>query len=282
MHGIYLKFDEIPQIGFAHHFHTENYSQKYNIKDDSFELVYVKTGGIIATLYGKNYDIQPQSILVLFRCLPIRLRAKDNSPQTHCTVQIKVKGQIEFVDDNFPLPSEDSNGIILPFIIPPCSENEAIKKELYSIISNIGSLGDKGKFTSSLCAMGILSKLDNMYRQKLYAKRSKASLLEYKIKHYISENISNNFTISDIAQEIGKTPNYLNSIFKEINGMGIRQYINGEKIRIICEILKVREVSFKKACENVAIYDISYGYRLFKKHTGVTPSDFMNGTHLHK
>ena len=58
--------------------------------------------------------------------------------------------------------------------------------------------------------------------------------------------------------------------------MGIHQYINKEKVRIISEIISERKLPFKKACESVGIEDVSYGYRMFKKHTGLTPSQFTD------
>ena len=74
---------------------------------------------------------------------------------------------------------------------------------------------------------------------------------------------------------MARTPNYLNSVFKKSAGMGIHQYINKEKVRIISELILERKLPFKKACESVGIEDISYGYRMFKKHTGLTPSQYM-------
>ena len=282
MRGCYLKFNEIPQIGFAHHFSMTNYIQKYGIKYNGIEIVYIKSGGIAAELYGKNYDIEPGSVLVFDRSVPMKLVSKTGAVQTHCSVQIKIAEGILPIDSDTTFLKDGFAGILVPFITPPCQENEEIKKEIYSIISTIGNMGDAGRFSASLRAMGILSKLDGMYRQKLYSKNSRASILEYKIKHYVAENISKDLPLSKIAEVMGKTPNYLNSVFKGATGMGIHQYINKERVRTICEMMQTQGISFKKACECVSILDVSYGYRLFKKHTGVTPTAFLEGKHLVK
>ena len=43
-----LKFNEIPEIGFAHHYYTENYLQKrYSKNHNSIEIVYVNEGEYI-------------------------------------------------------------------------------------------------------------------------------------------------------------------------------------------------------------------------------------------
>ncbi len=280
MQGLFLKLTEIPKIGFAHHFQAENYQASYMSKIISIELVYIKSGSFTAELYGKNYDICPGSILVLPRTLPLTLTAEKGVVHTHCTVQLLLNTPPIFIDNADKEAYELTDGIVLPFITPPCPENESIKKELYAIISSVGTLGKDGKLSAALGAMGILAKLNRMYRQAAYRAAGKASLLEYKIKSYVSANIHKQFTIAELAQALGKTPNYLNSVFKQATGIGIRQYINREKVHIISTILESENLTFRQACESVAIYDVSYGYRLFKKQTGITPAAFAEGKHL--
>ncbi len=280
MQGLFLNLTEIPKIGFAHHFQAENYQASYGLKTISIELVYIKSGSFTAKLYGKNYDIVPGSILVLPRTLPLTLTAEKGVVHTHCTVQLLLKSPPMLIEATDKETHALTDGIVLPFITPPCPENESIKKELYAIISSVGTLGEEGKLSAALSAMGILAKLERIYRQTLYTKSGKASLLEYKIKNYISANIHKPFTIAELAHALGKTPNYLNSVFKQATGIGIRQYINREKVHIISTILESENLTFKQACESVAIYDISYGYRLFKKQTGITPAAFAEGKHL--
>lgn len=281
MLGLRMNFNEFPRIGFAHHFHMDNYNQVYGKLEKTFELVYVKTGGITAILYGREYQIEPGSVMVLFRHLPIRLISADGMPQTHCTVQVMMDCEVELLD-NESGDDVSSDGIIVPFITPPCSENELIKKQLYAIISSVAGGGNRDALSSALAIFGILSKLDNMYRHKLYVKKNTSSLLEYKIKRYIAEHMDKDIPLAEIAAAIGKTPNYLNSVFKSSTGMGIHQYISREKVRMICDLMENVDMPFKEACENVAISDVSYGYRLFKKYTGVTPKTFLSGARCEK
>ena len=46
----FLKFNSLPQIGFAHNFYTENYFYEYGSHNKSFEIVYVVSGDILAEL----------------------------------------------------------------------------------------------------------------------------------------------------------------------------------------------------------------------------------------
>ena len=87
-------------------------------------------------------------------------------------------------------------------------------------------------------------------------------------------------TLASLAQVMDKTPNYLNSVFSQATGISIHQYINREKMRLAATLMETRQLSFRDACENVGINDLSHGYRLFKRHMGVTPKEYMSGEHL--
>ena len=280
MNGICISFDTVPNIGFAHHFRMENYMQDMgNIKrkelydNKGIERVYITAGSISAEIYGQKYTIEPGSIVVILRALPFRLYAKDGAVRTHCSVELRAEYTHSIISD----PSEaDKNTpyFLLPFITPPCRENEEIKKTLFSIVSAVGARGGKGSLADSGDALSMLSALDRLYRVRLYESAETASVTEYRIKSCIAERIHRPISLGEIAQCLGRTPNYLNSVFRKSAGISIHQYINREKVRIISELLLERKLSFKKACESVGIEDISYGYRMFKKHTGLTPSQF--------
>ena len=279
MNGICLGFTSVPHIGFAHHFRMENYMQDMaNIKkpelydNKGIEIVYIKEGSIIAEVYGKKYNIEPGSIVVILRALPFKLYAKDSAVRTHCSLELRTEYTHSIIYDT-SLADKDSTDLLLPFINPPCRENEEIKKILFSIVSNVGARAGRATTADCADAMHILSRLDRIYRQKLY--ETTASVTEYRIKAYIADRIHRPILLDEIAEHMARTPNYLNSVFKKSAGMGIHQYINKEKVRIISELILERKLPFKKACESVGIEDISYGYRMFKKHTGLTPSQYM-------
>lgn len=271
-----LQFNTIPHIGFAHHFYMENYCQKHNISEKSLELVYVKNGEIIAEVYGMSFKVHEGSIFLLFRDLPYKLYSAGGVPQAHCSIQLVFDYSLSIIKDFYELPG-DFNGLILPLVIAPGAETEMIKKELYTIVSELGTSREKYTLSASLAAMGILAKLDRICRWELYAKKKSASILEYKIKQYITEHIHKNIHLTDLETALEKTPNYLNSVFKLSTGLSINQYISKEKVRLIGELMENKGLSFKASCESVAIMDVSYGYRLFKKHMGVTPKTYLLG-----
>lgn len=276
MFSALLEFDELPRIGFAHHFYANEYRFSYDGSKNSFEIVYIKSGGIEAELYGQKIYAPEGSIFVLFRHLPIRIYSVDGELQSHCTVQAEFDYNFELVGDSIP----KTNQIILPFVTLPCAETEEIKKLLYSIVSDMGISRQEYAFSSSIKFLEIMTLLDKLARKNLHTDIHDPSITVYRIKRYIADNISKNISLSDIGNEIGLTPNYINHIFKESEGIPVKQYINKEKVTRITELMQTHHVSFKTACDNIGISDYSYGYRLFKKHTGITPGAFVKSGFL--
>lgn len=270
-----LTFNELPHIGFAHHFQMENYRQQHSRSENSLELVYVKEGAITAQIAGKTLEIQPGSVALIFRQQPFHITALGSGLHRHCTVQLQLDYQFTVFEEDTP-PPVDFNGLLLPLVLPPCAETESIKKELYGIVSDIGISRRERELPAALTALGILAKLDQLQRQKTVSGNT-ASIWEYRIKQYLARHIHKEITLNDIATALGKTPNYLNSVFRESTGTSIHRYINSEKVQLIAAMMENREMSFKTACASVGITDVAYGYRLFKKHMGVTMRTYLSG-----
>ena len=273
-----ITFSALPQIGFAHHFYMEqDYWQKYGRGDRSFELVYINSGGITGELYGQRFTAQPGSVLVLFRQLPIRLYSTDGIPQSHCSVQLIPDYDFTLLKAG-ELPPEDFNGILLPFVLSPGEECEAIKKDLFAIVSELGASRETNSLSASLRAMGILAKINAHYRSTLHSTAS-SSPLDYRIKRYIAGRLDKKITLQEIADRLGRSPNYLNGVFKKANGISIHQYINREKVRLMAELMENKGLSFRDACRNVGVEEVTYGYRLFKKQMGLSPGEYLRGLH---
>ena len=275
----FLKFDSLPQIGFAHHFYMEKYSYTYgNSFNRSFEIVYISSGDIRAELYGETFLVKEGSIFVLFRDLPIKLTSVDGKPQAHCTVQAEFDYDFTLLKE----PDAQSGGILLPFVTAPCSETERVKAELFSITSDVGVSREENSFSASLRFLGIMQKLDRIARRQARSNVSSSSLISYRVKNFIAKNIQHPITLATLSDELRKSPNYINSAFKTANGITVNQYIANVRVNRIAELMQVHGLSFKAACENTAINDLSYGYRLFKKHTGITPGEFLGGMQIKK
>lgn len=279
MYYALISFKEIPHIGFAHHFQAENYNYTRQMLENSLEIVYVKEGAMEVTLGEKTMLAPEGSVFVLLRTLPFKL--KSSSSHSHCTVQLVSDFTFEVAKNKEEIP-QDFGGLILPFVTQSSRTADMIKKQLYSIVSDLSISRKINEFSSSLCALGMLELLHNKFKAEYLDNMHNSSILCYKIKRYVSEHLCENIDLSDISASLERTSIYLNSVFKKETGTTIGQYINTEKIRLISELMINKSLSFKLACESVGITDVSYGYRLFKNKMGITPAKYKGSQKLLK
>ncbi len=274
-----VTFQNIPQFGFAHHVYTENICQVQKDIQHSFVLVYVKSGHLTARIYDRFIEAPAGSVLILFRHVPFQLSSPQHTPQDYCSVQVYTNYSFAFLEDREDFPS-DFSGLALPLVVPPGNEAELLKKDMFSIISVLSVSRELYGFSAAMTLCGMLSRLDTYCRQKQHRGQSSSFYWEYKIKRYIADHIQSLVSLSELADAMDKTPNYLNNVFSRATGISIHQYMNREKIRLVIALMEDQGLSFREACENVGITDLSHGYRLFKRHMGVTPKEYLSAEHL--
>lgn len=69
---------------------------------------------------------------------------------------------------------------------------------------------------------------------------------------------------------------YVCRTFKKIIGVTITDYFNDQKMKYAYSLLQSSGYSVEQICERINFNNISYFYRLFKKHFGITPKEVLS------
>jgi AraC family transcriptional regulator len=77
-----------------------------------------------------------------------------------------------------------------------------------------------------------------------------------------------------LADKLNKDYNYLSSIFSEIEGTTIEQYLIHQKIEKVKELLVYDELSLSEVAHELGYSSVQHLSNQFKKVTGLTPSHF--------
>ncbi|MEA9390229.1 AraC family transcriptional regulator [Acerihabitans sp. TG2] len=93
-------------------------------------------------------------------------------------------------------------------------------------------------------------------------------------KFHIEENILKNLTLDDIAAKSFVSPCYLSRAFKKITGIGFSNYISNRKISIAKSLLQFSDLKVNTIALELSYQDANYFCRIFKKETGMAPSDY--------
>jgi len=94
------------------------------------------------------------------------------------------------------------------------------------------------------------------------------------IKEYISDNMQGKLMLKDIAEHIFLSPNYLGYKFKQETGITIVEYINQERIAKAKNLLKTTFFQLSEISELCGFENQFYFSKVFKKATGLSPTQY--------
>lgn len=134
-----------------------------------------------------------------------------------------------------------------------------------------GNLGDFKKELKS-----ILDELIEYKKSQDTASTSSSRMEE--VKQYILQHYTENeLTAAAIAAEFKMSSSYLSRAFKEYTGSNILDYI--QRLRVDAAKTLLQTESVKAVAQQVGFWDTQGLVRAFKKHEGVTPSEYK---HIHE
>ena len=91
---------------------------------------------------------------------------------------------------------------------------------------------------------------------------------------YIKENYMRKISLASVAEHVGLSSGYLCRIFKDETGGSINTYINNLRMNKAEELLSDKNSYIKEVAVAVGFEDQLYFSRLFKRYSGLTPSEY--------
>ena len=96
-----------------------------------------------------------------------------------------------------------------------------------------------------------------------------------KARLFLEERFSDpNLMLSDAAEAVHLSQSHLSTIFAQETGMTFTQYLTGLRIGRARELLETTDLRSFRIAEDVGYNDAHYFSYMFKRHTGMTPSDY--------
>lgn len=98
------------------------------------------------------------------------------------------------------------------------------------------------------------------------------------MREYIDRNYAQNLSLSDIADVLYLSPNYMATLFKKETGISPISYLIQKRISEAKYLLTYTQKSLTEISLLVGYENPSYFTAIFKKLTGTTPSKFRSQT----
>lgn len=212
----------------------------------------------------------------------------DHWPLSGDSIRIQEVEMVRFAIQNIweETIRSETEGIVFP---------DAYTNRLVSIIHfsdelNVRKIGENGRinirnYTKYTVSIGVsdpvtIEKLPQAYSQALTAlsynceSEKEAIRLVHAATQYIDNTLGENKTIGDYASHVHLSTSYFASLFKKTKGITVHQYVIREKMKLAQKLLlqdkKVQDIAWELGFE-----DRRYFTEVFKKVTGVTPTQFM-------
>lgn len=122
----------------------------------------------------------------------------------------------------------------------------------------------------------IIDELLSFCKKTLTASEKKYSQYVQDAILYIRKHLSENLLLEDIAGYAHINSSYLSRTFKKECGYSVTEYITAMRIEKAKELLADSSLLTYEVAERIGIHDSSYFSLLFKKYSGLTPTQYRD------
>lgn len=96
----------------------------------------------------------------------------------------------------------------------------------------------------------------------------------FKMQQFIEENLYKDITLTMVADYLGFSPAYCSKYIKKNTNLNFLDYVNSVRLREAEELLQTTETCITDVAYSTGFKSIQCFNRIFKKHRGVTPSQY--------
>ncbi len=122
-----------------------------------------------------------------------------------------------------------------------------------------------------LCCCWLIQVITEVYRQICVMKYSFMN----KVLQYIENNINEEISLTELAEDAGVSNGYLSRIFKKYYQISVVDYIHLRKILSAKKYMVSSEMNISDISFLLGYSDAGYFSKIFKKYEKLKPSDFM-------
>lgn len=230
---------------------------------DSYEIIYMLEGEVFIQEENVQYTLSKGDILILY---PNRKHFgfmtstnKTSFYWTHFVTSdfdsLELKNQHLSYSDNFQLTG------------------------MFKQLLHIAHTSYYQSYSTELMLLLIISEIAVLQKEN----QNKSRKLLKDIIEWVRINNNEKITVNDVADNFKYNPDYLSTLFKKTFGMGLKQYINNERMKNIKNLLLTSNYSIKQLAAMLGYESENQLIHYFKYHESISPTKYRNmyyNTHL--
>ena len=243
------------------------------------EIGFVEQNPVILTSEFGEFRIPENCIFVIPPNTAFSVRTETSGVHRHTCAEFLVRCRCARVEDCLP-PVE--NTITLPLIIAPSQESGETFDLIRAIVCAQNARLNRSYFEECADFMHLMSHLADLVRESRDTDLTSPGNRRYcdRVKLFVSEHIGRRITVSEVAEAVGISKNYLTNIFSISEGMSLTEYINRRKLSYMLELVRRYGYTLAQAGEHVGYRDVNYISRIFKRYYGMTITEYKRNMQL--
>lgn len=281
---IQLELLSFEQIAFAHTLSASNYHYRlenhgYGIYGDTpenggiLEIGFVEQNPLELTCELGSFLAEENSIFIIPPQCSFSVQAKSPELHRHTSVECLIRCRTQQVQ---ALSPTDGRTIVLPIVIPPAQENRQLLNQIRSIACLKTAGPQRSYFEECANFMQLLQSLNLLLRDSRDMDPISPGNRRHcdRAKTFIAQNISRPLKVSDVANAIGVSKNYLTNVFSSSEGVPLIEYINRRKLSHMVDLIRRYDYTLSEAGAQVGYTDVNYVSRIFKRYYGMTVTQY--------
>lgn len=148
---------------------------------------------------------------------------------------------------------------------------------------------DHMEYYKTLCGCRLMELIAGISRQCLSAELERCGMITARahqkvmeVQNYLQTCYQEPMTGEMLSERFDMSFDYLNRLFRRNVGRPIFQYLNGIRIAHARELLTTTSMRVSQISDRVGFADESYFSKVFKKYTGVCPTDYARTFFIEK
>ena len=91
---------------------------------------------------------------------------------------------------------------------------------------------------------------------------------------YINSHYMDPLTLDMVARKSGLSKFHFSRVFKKETGLSFKDHLTMSRLEAAIKLLALPGINISQACYSVGFNDVSYFARIFKRYTGMSPTDY--------